>query len=199
MEVIALPVVDGHPVAVYLGHAVGGTGVERGALGLGHFLNLAEHLAGGRLVEADLGIHESDGVEDAGHAQSSDLAGEDRLGEAGLHEGLCREVVNLGGAVLLEDVDHRDLVEEVTGYEGDPVLEVGDSLEVDGGRPANHADHLVALREQKLGEVGTVLAGDAGDERALGHGELSTYNLLRCLPTGLTRQRISRRTPGLGG
>jgi hypothetical protein len=45
VEVVALPVVDGHPVAVDLGDAVGGAGVERGALGLGHLLNLAEHLA----------------------------------------------------------------------------------------------------------------------------------------------------------
>ena len=33
---------------------------------------------------------------------------------------------------------------------------------------AHHADDLVALVEQELGEVGAVLAGDAGDERALG-------------------------------
>ena len=39
---------------------------------------------------------------------------------------------------------------------------------------ADHADHLVALVEQELGEVGAVLAGDAGDERALGHGSGST-------------------------
>ena len=31
---------------------------------------------------------------------------------------------------------------------------------------ADHADDLVALVEQQLGEVRAVLAGDAGDERA---------------------------------
>jgi hypothetical protein len=30
--------------------------------------------------------------------------------------------------------------------------------------PADHADDLVPLGEQVLGEVGAVLAGDAGDE-----------------------------------
>jgi hypothetical protein len=42
---------------------------------------------------------------------------------------------------------------------------VGDPLEVDGAGPAHHADDLVALLEQELGQVRAVLAGDAGDER----------------------------------
>jgi RNA polymerase sigma-70 factor, ECF subfamily len=44
---------------------------------------------------------------------------------------------------------------------------VGDALEVDGAGPADHADDLVALVEQQLGQVGAVLAGDAGDDDAL--------------------------------
>ena len=38
------------------------------------------------------------------------------------------------------------------------------------GAAADHADDLVALVEQELGEVGAVLAGDAGDEGTLRHG-----------------------------
>jgi hypothetical protein len=37
-------------------------------------------------------------------------------------------------------------------------------LGVEGGSAADDAVHLVTLRQQQLGEVGTVLTGDAGDE-----------------------------------
>jgi hypothetical protein len=60
------------------------------------------------------------------------------------------------------------------GTRGDPVLDVGDAFEVDGAGPPDHADDLVAPFEQELGEVGAVLAGDPGDERATSH--------VRCLP-----------------
>ena len=43
-------------------------------------------------------------------------------------------------------------------------------------RAADHAEHLVALLEQQLGEVRPVLAGDAGDERAFGHGDSLTFS-----------------------
>ena len=59
-------------------------------------------------------------------------------------------VVGLVGAVLLEDVDQRRLVEQVAGRQLDAVLDLGDPLEVDGRRPAEHADHLVALLQQQL-------------------------------------------------
>ena len=60
-------------------------------------------------------------------------------------------------------------------------------------RPADHADHLVALVEQQLGQVGAVLAGDAGDERTLGHGRRFYLGRRRCLLTGLAaiRSRVA--------
>ena len=45
--------------------------------------------------------------------------------------------------------------------------EVVDAPGVERRRAANDPVHLVALVEQELGEVGAVLAGDAGDERPL--------------------------------
>ena len=62
VQPIGLAVVDRDPMAVHLGDAVRGTGVQRRVLGLGHFLHLAEHLAGRCLVEADLRIDQTDGV-----------------------------------------------------------------------------------------------------------------------------------------
>ena len=47
----------------------------------------------------------------------------------------------------------------------DALAQMLDALELLGRRTANHAVHLVAALEQQFGEIGAVLAGDAGDER----------------------------------
>ena len=48
--------------------------------------------------------------------------------------------------------------------QGDPVAQVLDAVELLRRGAADHAVHVVAVLEQQLGEVGAVLAGDAGDE-----------------------------------
>jgi hypothetical protein len=48
-------------------------------------------------------------------------------------------------------------------------VEVLDAARVEGGGAADDAVHLIALAEEEFGEIGTVLARDAGDERALFH------------------------------
>jgi len=45
------------------------------------------------------------------------------------------------------------------------LVQVVDALRVEARGAALDAVHLVALGEQELGEVGAILAGDAGDER----------------------------------
>ena len=55
--------------------------------------------------------------------------------------------------------------EQVAQVEREPVAQVLDAVELLRRGAADHAVHLVALLEQQLGEVGAVLAGDAGDER----------------------------------
>src|SRR5262245_39442176 len=62
MHPIALAVVDRDPVTVDLGDAIGRAWVERRALALRHLDHLAEHLAARRLVEADVGIDDPNGV-----------------------------------------------------------------------------------------------------------------------------------------
>jgi hypothetical protein len=51
--------------------------------------------------------------------EAGDLAGEHRLAERGLHERLGGQVVDLVGAVVAEQLDHRDLVEQVAGHDLD--------------------------------------------------------------------------------
>jgi hypothetical protein len=174
VQVVGLAVVDRDPVPVHLGDAVRRPRVERRGLALRRLDDLAEHLARRRLVEADRRVDDADGVEHAGHADGGELAGQHRLLPGRGHERLGREVVDLLGLVLLEDGQDRHLVQQVAVHEGDAVLEVADALPVDRARAPDHAEHLVALGEQQLGEVRPVLPGDTGDESSLGHGQISS-------------------------
>ena len=84
--------------------------------------------------------------------------------------------------MLLQDADHRHFVEQVAGNELELVLDVGDAFEVHRAAPAHHADDVVALGQQQLGQVRAVLAGDPGDECAFGHG-----HVLRCAGPGVCK------------
>ena len=143
--------------------------MEGGGLVLGNLVDLPEHLRGGRLVEADLGVDEADGVQDPGDPEGGGLTCEDRLHPRGLDEGLRGEVVDLGRPVLPQYPDQRDLVEQIARHEDQAVLDVRDAFEVDRGRAPHHAHHLIALLEQEFSQVGTVLARDAGDQCSLAH------------------------------
>ena len=80
------------------------------------------------------------------------------------------------------------------------VLEVLDALEVLGAAAAHHADDLVALRQQELGEIGAVLSGDAGDERTCGHGSTVYPAEARSSAKWVgTCRRIPSRTTGARG
>ena len=68
--------------------------------------------------------------------------------------------------------DDRQLVQQIGLVEWDPVVQTCDPLEVLGAGTADHAVDFVALLEQELGQVGTVLPGDAGDQGFAGHERL---------------------------
>ena len=82
---------------------------------------------------------------------------------------LRAEVVHLCRARLLERLGERRRIEQVGLDERDPVGQMADPLEVLGRGPSHHSVDLVALVEEELGEVGAVLAGDAGDQRPVAH------------------------------
>ncbi len=98
-----------------------------------------------RLVEADFRVDQPDGVKNACDAEGRELAGQHRLLPGGRHEALRGQVIDLGRLVLLQDVDQRHLVQQVALDEGDLVLEVADTIEIDRAGAAHHAQHLVSL------------------------------------------------------
>ena len=59
------------------------------------------------------------------------------------------------------------LVEEVGRHDVHTIEQMANALVRIVRRAAHHPDHLVALRQQQLGEVGAVLPGDAGDDGRL--------------------------------
>jgi hypothetical protein len=80
------------------------------------------------------------------------------------------EVVDLVRPHLLDDADQVGGVGEVAVVQLERHLglvrvavQVVDAVGVEERRAALDAVHLVALVEQELGEIGAVLAGDAGD------------------------------------
>ncbi len=168
-EVVALAVVDGDVVAEDLGDAVGATRIEGRHLVLRHFAHAAVHLARGGLVEADLRVDAADGFERSRDALRVELAGEHRLIPRCRHEGHGGKVVELVGVGLLDGLDEGQLVQEVGLKQRDPVAEVLDAPLVGCAQAPGDAEDLVALVEEEFGQVGAVLAGDAGDECALGH------------------------------
>ncbi len=165
-EVVALAVVDGNPVPVDLGHPVGTARIERGQLGLRRLAHMPEHLARRRLIEADGLVGHANRFEQPRHTERGHVPGEDGLVPGSGHKGLRREIVDLVRAEIRQRLDKRYLVGQVRLNELDARLDMVDALEILGARPAHHALHFVSLLEQQLRQIRTILAGDAGNQRA---------------------------------
>ena len=81
------------------------------------------------------------------------------------------QVVDLVRLHLLDDADQAGTVGQVAvvqdelapGFVG-VLVQVVDAVGVEQAGPALDAMHFVALVEQKFGQVGAVLPGDAGDQ-----------------------------------
>ena len=83
------------------------------------------------------------------------------------------EVVDLVGLGALDDADEARDVGEIAIDEFDVVedAEPAEALadDVGAGAAAHEADDAIAFAQEQLGQVGAILAGDAGDE-GCGHG-----------------------------
>ena len=173
VETEALAVVDGDEVSVDLGDPVGASRVERGLLALRHLAGAAEHLRGGGLVVASLRADLADPLQQPCHAHGGVLGGGDRQPPGLGDRRHRRQVVDLVGLAVPQDVDERALVDEVPGVKGDPVRDRLEALEGPVGGAADQAVHLVALIQQELREVAAVLPRDPRDQGAA-HGSSSS-------------------------
>jgi hypothetical protein len=132
--------------------------------------------AGAGLVEAGLLLQaeDADGFEHAQRAQGIGVGGVFGFLEAHGDVALRGEVVDLVGLHLLDDAHQAGAVGHVAVVQDELavrlvriLVEMVDAVGVEERGAALDAVHLVALVEQELGEVGAVLAGDAGDATLL--------------------------------
>ena len=113
--------------------------------------------------------------------------------EADLDVALGGEVVDLVGLHLLDDADQVASVAEVTIVQMQPrpgdvrvQVEMIDPAGVQRRGATLDAVHLVAEAEQQFGQIRSVLAGDAGDERPL-HAFMPEPTPSTMLPAGHVR------------
>ena len=151
---------------------VGAARVEGGGFLLRGFLHQAEQLGGGSLVEAGFlfQAEDADGFEDAQRAQRIGVGGVFGFFEADRDVALRGEVVDFVGLHLLDDADEAGGIGEVAVVQDELavvlvriLVQVVDAVGVEQGSAALDAVDFVALFQQEFGEVGAVLAGDAGD------------------------------------
>jgi len=162
-------------MAVDFRDAVGAPRVKARGLILRGLADLAEHLAARRLVELDAvrrsaprlrgAGHDANRLQHSEHAEASDFAGELGLVPGKGHEADGGKVVDLVGLDALHAADERGLVQEIALDNPDVRKKLLDLLPLRVGLSADQAVDLVALRQQVLGEIGAILAGDAGDKR----------------------------------
>ncbi len=167
-DVVALSVVDGHPVRIELGHAIRAAGVERCAFDLWDRLHFAKHLRRAGLVEADLGVDQSDGFEQVKAANAGDLRSGAGLVKRHAHKALRSQVVDFARLNLLHQGNAGAQIGQIVFDQ----MQIGmvldaqlfDAPEVDGAGTAVGAVDGVPFIEQQLRKVGPVLTCDSGDD-----------------------------------
>ena len=165
---VSIAVLLDHPEAVLLGHSIRRVGVERSGLALGNLLDLAVQLRGRSLIHlAGLGqTADTDGLQHAQNAQCVHIAGVLGCIKGDLNVALCGQIVDLIGLDLAYQTDQAGGIGQVTVMQGDRVLldQVVDTSGVGDRSAADDAVDFVALLQQKLCQVGTILTSDTGNQ-----------------------------------
>ncbi len=179
VHAISLAVIHRDPIGVQLGRRVGAAWMERRGLALGRLLDQAVQLGRAGLVEAGLvgQLQDAQRLENAQRADAVGVGGVFRCFEADRHMALRRQIVDLVGLDLRDQAHQIGRIRHVAvmQLEGPAalmlvVIEMVDARGVEGRRPALHPVDCVALVQQQFGQIGPVLARDAGDERGFRHG-----------------------------
>ena len=177
INAIGFAVVDRDPVGVHLGHRIRTSGVERGGFLLRSFLHQTVEFGRRGLVETGLLLQfqDADGLQNAQTTQGINVRRVFGALKADRHMGLGAQVVDFIGLRFLNDANQVAGVGEVAVVQ----LEIGvfyvrilvnviDPLGVEGTGTAFDAVHDVAFFQEELGQIGSVLACDTGDERSFG-------------------------------
>ena len=171
---VGLAVVHRDPVAVKLGDGIGRARIERRGFLLRNLLHQPVQFRRRGLVEPRLLFHaeDADRLQQPQHADRVGIGGVFRAFEADADMALGGEIIDLGRPDLLHQPDqigrirHVAIVQEKRHVAGVRILiEVIDARGVERGRPPLDAMDGIAEAEQIFGEIGAILAGDAGNQR----------------------------------
>ena len=179
VKAVRLTVVDRRPERIELCYCVRRTRVERRLLILRHLERLSEELGRRCLIETRLRHDLSNRLQQTDGAEPRHISGIGGHGERDADVRLGGEIVDLIRLNLGQDGGQRLGITEVTVVETQVAVaeralaEMVDAAPVEGRGPPHHPVDLIAFVEQKLREVGAVLAGDAGDQGFFHRAEFS--------------------------
>ncbi len=179
-ELVALAIVDGDIVAKGLRDAIGAARIEGRQLILGRLAHTTEHLTAGGLIETRLGADTPHRFQDPHHADSGELARQDRLIPGGGHKRHRRQVVNLIGTHRLHQLDQGELIKQIGLVQFNLVTQMVDTLKILGAGPPHHAMDLIALLQQKISQIRSILTGNAGYQSHAAHALSSLF--VSCIP-----------------
>ena len=164
VKVVRFPVILRDPEAVLLCNRVRTARIERRRLALRNLLHLAVEFGGRCLVKPRRNPGLLDRVQ---QPQSPDRIGLRRVLrnlETHLHVALRAEVVDFGGLDLLDQAAQVRRIGQVSVVQEQPysvqmriAVQMVDPPRVEAARTPDDAVHLVALLQQQLGQIGTIL------------------------------------------
>src|SRR5262245_14285704 len=180
---VAFTTIHRDPVSVKFGDAVRAARVERGRFALRDLLDLAEKLRRRGLIKprpAQPGFAYR--LEQSERPERADFGGVFRDVETDAHVRLRAEVVNLVGLDVAQNLVERARVVQVAVEEAHPpprlvrvLVDVVNAFGVERAGAAYDAIHVIALAEQQLGQIASILAGDACYQRFLRHNSGGSF------------------------
>ena len=158
---------------------------------------LAVELRRRGLIESNTLFHaeDADRLQQPQRAERVGVGGIFRRFEAYLDMALGGEIVDFRRLRFLDQPDevggigHVAVVQKkFDAFDMRVLIQVVDALGVERGRAPLHAMHDIALAEQKLGQIGAILTGHAGDQGDLLNDMVSTSFLAwNCSPKSTRR------------
>ena len=152
-----------------LGGCIRTAGMEGGLFPLHRRADFAEHLTGRGLIELRCGMDSPQGLQDSQRAESVDVHREDRLLKGEPHKALSRQVVDF---VWLDRFYHAHDVGQLQEIHRDQLHRIEDAQlfqapECSPCSPSIGTIDFVAFFEKRPSQIGSILAGDPGNEGPL--------------------------------
>ena len=165
---VSIAVLLDHPETILLCDSVRRVGMERGGLTLGNLLDFAVQLRGRSLIHL-AGLRQpadADSLQHTQNAQRVYIAGIFRRIEGNLDMALRSQIVDFIGFDFAHQTDQTRRIGQVSVVQGNRVLlnQMVNTSRVGDGSTADDAVDFIALLQQKLCQIGTILPSDTRDK-----------------------------------